>query len=113
MVDLEQIIVAVRQLEVYGEGAVLELFRIHDDTHVIQHGLCVHALRGGADAEPRRLRVLPGAVSQLKGRRVLSLIGMQQCLVLLFLRCGTYPIYEKGASSAPYVRRDNAQTAYI
>ena len=72
MVELEQIIVSIRQLEIYGEGAVLELFRIHDDTHVIQHGLCVHALRGGADAQLGCLWILPGAVSQLKGRYEVS-----------------------------------------
>ena len=45
-----------------------------------------------------------------------KLSAVEQCVrhsILLFLRCGTYPIYEKGASSAPRVRRDSAQTAYI
>ena len=38
---------------------------------------------------------------------------IMQCRILLFLRCGTYPTYEKDTSSSPCVRRDNAQTAYI
>ena len=42
MVDLQQIIVAIRQLEIDGEGTILELFRIHDDAHVIQHCLRVY-----------------------------------------------------------------------
>ena len=51
---------------------------------------------------------------RVKKHRAIPLLFLcNNVLSSCFLRCGTYPTYEKDTSSAPRVRRDNAQTAYI
>ena len=64
MVNLQQVIAAVRQLQIHGKALVGQLFRVQHDTHVVEYRLRVHALRGGAHADT----VCARAVSQLERR---------------------------------------------
>ena len=66
--QLKQIVVVTRQLQIDGKGLTGQLFRIQHNAHIVQHRLRVHALRGGARTDAAGLRIRARAVAQLEGR---------------------------------------------
>ena len=67
VMDFQQVVLVVRQDQIYQEGFVSKLFGIRHDAHVVQGVLGAHALGGGTGTHDFRGGIQVRTVAQLKG----------------------------------------------